>query len=471
MPETTPALPDPYRVQPGDTLGAIARRSGRSVADLQRFNAIENPNRIEVGQTLYLSRESAYSVSVLFLDALRNPIENLSYQLHLDGKILQGVTDATGAVLDKVTDSAQSRVEVWIRNSRQQWQQVTSTLSGYGHKLITAVSGFIVIKGETERLPDGATPKPMATEKPSSSGKSGQAPLPKKAGGTPTKNNDDVKTKKKKGPKGQPLVAVNVDLPEGLLTLFQNYKAEKITDEHWKDAADYLKCEEAVLRAIARVESSGVAFWKFQDKTHSGIMPAIMYERQYFHRLTCANGPLMNTKKHTYHGKGVKGCLSPHDTIPDICYPHGFVGRYGKGNQKTLGTANANMPDGKVEVSDQYGSYATSYLRLINAYRRNAEAALKSCSWGMFQIMGDEHRASCGVRDFKAWIESMCTSEVAQLEQFRNFIENKANGKLHQAVKDKDWQNIARYYNGPGYKQHNYDTRIQAAYEAIRAKS
>ncbi len=110
------------------------------------------------------------------------------------------------------------------------------------------------------------------------------------------------------------------------------------------------------------------------------------------------------------------------------------------------------MPAGKVHVSDQYGGYSKSHLRLVNTYRLNSNAALKSCSWGMFQIMGEEHLGSSGVSNFADWIKSMCTSEAAQLIQFRNFIRNKAGGKLHQVVKDKDWQAIALYYNGAGYK-------------------
>ena len=39
-------LPDPYRVKSGDTLTAIAKRSGRSMADLMRFNKITNPNKL-----------------------------------------------------------------------------------------------------------------------------------------------------------------------------------------------------------------------------------------------------------------------------------------------------------------------------------------------------------------------------------------------------------------------------------------
>ncbi|MEZ4388734.1 MAG: LysM peptidoglycan-binding domain-containing protein [Candidatus Krumholzibacteriia bacterium] len=41
-----------YRVQSGDTLGAIARRLGVSVAHLKQVNGIANPRRLKIGQTL-----------------------------------------------------------------------------------------------------------------------------------------------------------------------------------------------------------------------------------------------------------------------------------------------------------------------------------------------------------------------------------------------------------------------------------
>ncbi len=43
-----------YCVRPGDTLSAIARRSGVSVQTLARVNRIPNPHRIYAGQTLLI---------------------------------------------------------------------------------------------------------------------------------------------------------------------------------------------------------------------------------------------------------------------------------------------------------------------------------------------------------------------------------------------------------------------------------
>lgn len=42
----------PYQVQPGDSLGAIAKKFNCTVEDLMRWNNIQNPNIITVGQQL-----------------------------------------------------------------------------------------------------------------------------------------------------------------------------------------------------------------------------------------------------------------------------------------------------------------------------------------------------------------------------------------------------------------------------------
>lgn len=462
-------LSDPYRVRTGDTLTGIAKRSGRTLAELKRFNNLADANRLKVGQTLYLSEATAFGISVLFLDSLRHPIANLPYRLHFDGRTLQGLTDETGAILNKVTQSARSQVEVWVKNADNQWQQIANTASGYGHKLITAVSAFFVVKGQTEKLPTGAPPKPASEpQAKSEKTKPVQAPPPKPAQGSPSANNPAVKTRPKKGPQGQSVIEIGIDLPQGLMALFQQYTGEKITEGDWRDSAEQLKCEVEVLKAIAEVESKGAAFWKLNAHDKAGIVPAILFERHYFHRLTCANGPRMNTKDRQYHGIGVAGCKSPHDAFHDLCYPVAFVARKDKTGQATLGKADAKMPSGHVEVADQYGDGAKSYLRLLNAYRLNPDAALKSCSWGMFQIMGDEHLGSCGVTDVRDFVKTMCSGEKGQLKMLQQFVQHKAGGKLLTAVRAKDWAKIAYYYNGPGYQQNRYDEKMENAYKKLK---
>ncbi len=382
-------LTDPYYVQKGDTLGAIAKRSGKSLQDLMRWNGIKNANQLQVGISLNLSEESAFGVSILFLDALRSPIENLRYKILYDGKAMSGITSNTGFLPRLVTRDAKSQVEVWIQDLQGHWQNLCKQTSGFGHKLITLVSSSVIVKGETEKHPQTAPARPEAPPPKSSSANAGKQPVrPPAASGTQSKNSPAVKTQTTKGKQGQSIIQISVDIPQGLTELFNNYVGGEITDKQWDETAKSIECEPEVLKAIAEVESGGrSAFWRL-NKEDGRYIPAILYERHCFSKAT----------QHKYD-----------KDHPDISWPTG----YRKKNQ--LGKADVKMSDGKVDTDDIYSDYASAYLRLINAYRLDPIAALKSCSWGKFQVMGENY-ALCGMPDFQKFAEAMSTSEAQQIE-------------------------------------------------------
>lgn len=460
MSEVAQTLPDPYVVRKGDTLSRIARRSGRSMADIQRWNGIKDPNKLAVGQTLYLSERSAFGVSALFLDALRQPIANLPFMLKFDGQAVSGRTGATGMTARQVTRSADSQVEVWVQNVEGLWQQVSRTTSDYGHKLLTLVSGAVVVRGRTEPLPAGAPARPAQppaaaagatrTVNATKSPVTPQPPAPKPAQGTPTKNSPVVKQQRIKGKQGQAVIKVAVDIPQGLLDLFALYKGGDITQRDWREAAESIECEPAVLKAFAEVESGGrSSFWRLNQGDGAHV-PAILFERHYFSRLT----------KSRYDA-----------THPDISWPVGYRPK------KRLGQDDKKMHDGKIDAADVYGDYSSAYLRLINAFRLDPDAALQSCSWGKFQIMGSNF-SLCGTQDATVFVQQMCISEFRQVKLICGFIRNKPaawlnpkNKKLGkavtllEAVRRKDWAAIAFNYNGPGYRTFSYDTKLKAAYE------
>ena len=56
--------PGYYTVRPGDTLIRIALDSGQNWRDIQRWNTIENPNVIEVGQVLRVIPPAGTEVAV-----------------------------------------------------------------------------------------------------------------------------------------------------------------------------------------------------------------------------------------------------------------------------------------------------------------------------------------------------------------------------------------------------------------------
>lgn len=419
-----------YIIQPGDTLAEILARTGKSPSQLKALNSPNLLQKLPPGQAIYLDAATAFSFQAVFLDPLRHPIDKLRYRLRIGDKEFSGRTGANGLSQEVIGQSAGRNIHLEVCDPLGNWRSVMAARSSYGKRIITIVSPYLSFKDRLEPHPPEAptTPQPSeALRARSPSG--GQPPLPAKARGTPTPNNPAVKTAKKSGKKGESIIELSVDLPEDLLTLFQAYTGEALTDDDWKRTAEYLDCEINVIKAISQVESSGQSFWSLNaQKAH---VPAILYERHYFSRLT----------DHRYDRD-----------YPDV--------------------------SGKARTSGTYGDHGSQYLRLINAYRLDSGAALKSCSWGKFQIMG-ENCSVCGVPNIDDFVEQMCTNEAKQLQLLADFIRNKKNRLnkkspwatlLWNAVKDKDWPNIANYYNGPNYAQYEYDKKLENAYLKIKGE-
>lgn len=179
----------------------------------------------------------------------------------------------------------------------------------------------------------------------------------------------------------------------------------KLTEAGFKSAAEFLGVEVAAVKAVAEVESRGAGF--LPDGR-----PTILFERHKFHKYT-----------------GGKFDQSH----PDIS------------NRKAGGYGRAGT-----HQWDRYGE----------AYDLDPLAAMKSCSWGKFQIMGFNH-AEAGCASVQEFVDAMGQSEDEQLKAFVNFV--KANG-LTDELKRRDWAGFARGYNGADYKINKYDTKLAAAY-------
>jgi hypothetical protein len=169
-------------------------------------------------------------------------------------------------------------------------------------------------------------------------------------------------------------------------------------------AARALDCEVAAVKAVIDVESRGGFL--------ADGRPKILFERHLFSRFT---------------GKA-------HDKPPndDIANP---------------------SPGG-------YKGGAAEYGRLMRAIALDRTAALKSASWGAFQILGSNFAAS-GFADVDSFCRAMCQSEGNQLNAFVAFV--RANN-LADELKRHDWAGFARGYNGPNYKINRYDEKLANAY-------
>ena len=108
----------------------------------------------------------------------------------------------------------------------------------------------------------------------------------------------------------------------------------------------------------------------------------------------------------------------------------------------------------------QYKGGAAEHERLNSAALLNKEAALCSASYGLFQIMGFNHKA-CGFDNVQDFVNAQQDSEAKQLESFCAFMRSEG---LIKFLTIFDWAGFARRYNGPGYAANQYDVKLARAY-------
>jgi hypothetical protein len=101
-----------------------------------------------------------------------------------------------------------------------------------------------------------------------------------------------------------------------------------------------------------------------------------------------------------------------------------------------------------------------SYPKFLRACAIDETAAVKACSWGLGQILGENHKAA-GYATPQAMVEAFADDEDKHLEAMVQFI--KAN-KLDDDLRRHDWNGFAKGYNGAQYAKHGYHTRLAAAY-------
>lgn len=182
-----------------------------------------------------------------------------------------------------------------------------------------------------------------------------------------------------------------------------------LTNQALRDAANDLIVELAAIRAVDEVESRGSGF------TSDGKV-RILFERHKFHQFT-------NGRFSASH--------------PKISSPK--AGGYG-------------------------ATGAHQYARFSEAFALDPDAAMKSASWGRYQIMGFNHNWA-GFKTVDEFVDAMKVSEDEQLKAFVRVIKGWG---LATELRNKDWAGFARQYNGAGYKRNKYDEKLETAYNKFR---
>lgn len=126
------------------------------------------------------------------------------------------------------------------------------------------------------------------------------------------------------------------------------------------------------------------------------------------------------------------------------------------------------LPTYKDVLSDKwnpklYGKYSAQWPRLNKASMIHKEAAYRSASYGLFQILGG-HAEALGYKDVFQFVNHQKQGEAQQLQDFANFLQV---NKLVSYLQNKDWAGFARRYNGPAYGVNKYDVKLAEAYKKL----
>jgi hypothetical protein len=107
-----------------------------------------------------------------------------------------------------------------------------------------------------------------------------------------------------------------------------------------------------------------------------------------------------------------------------------------------------------------YGKEAEQYSKLQRAMAIDEHSALLSCSWGLAQVMGFNHKLA-GYDSVEEMIIDFMKDEETHLQAAVTFIKNSG---LDDELRRHDWKGFAKGYNGSGYERNKYDAKLAAAF-------
>lgn len=192
-----------------------------------------------------------------------------------------------------------------------------------------------------------------------------------------------------------------------------------INDIQFAEAAGIIGCDVATIRAVNQVEARGKGF------LDDGKLK-ILFE------------------PHIFWQELVRAGLDPSKYVQgneDILYRHWKRGAYG--------------PE------------TGQWKRLERAMLIHKQAAMKSASYGSFQIMGFNFKA-CVFTSVESMVSCFEKDEYEHLKAFCKYV---VKSGLSDELQRHDWAGFAKGYNGEGYKgspyttDDDYDLKLAAAYK------
>lgn len=156
----------------------------------------------------------------------------------------------------------------------------------------------------------------------------------------------------------------------------------------------------------------------------------------------------------------VEAAGSGFDTVgrPKMLFePHLFYRELGPGKKRDAAVkAGLAYPEWKPK-----GYPKESYTRLAKAMDIDVDAAIRSASWGLTQILGRWHK-DIGYDTPLAMVEAFMDDEANHLEATIALLRQ---WKVDDDLKAHRWEVVAKAWNGPGYATHGYHTKLASAYK------
>lgn len=196
--------------------------------------------------------------------------------------------------------------------------------------------------------------------------------------------------------------------------------SRRLSDEDYRQVANRLGIEVATMKAVVEIETG---------KVHRGFIPD--------------GRPLINFDLAMFRSfarrRGI--ALTPYTKSHAVVFSPPATKRYGS-------------------------RQAAQHARLDAAMTIDPITAIYGTFWGMFQIGGFNWK-KCGASSPHNFVELMSRSEQDQLQMFANFI---SSCGLVKYLREHNWSEFARRYNGPGYARHAYHTQLARSYAKYSKK-
>jgi hypothetical protein len=194
----------------------------------------------------------------------------------------------------------------------------------------------------------------------------------------------------------------------------------KLTDQYIIERASELGIDPALLLAVDKKESRGSGFILSEGRYQGELK--VLFERHHFSRLT------------------------------------------GRRFDKSHPSVSSRVRGGYLPEQSEFGRY-------MSAMRLDASAAMMSSSWGRYQIMGFNFR-TCGYDRVQSMVIDFYRGEDRQFDGFIKFLQDTrvAGVTLFNHLRNKNWESFARGYNGPRFKENNYDTDLQKLYNSEKRR-